>query len=79
MRYLSAEDIMAIHDEMLARFGGTKGVRDVNALSSAVGRLHTAIMVMLLKKRLLCSRVSPKTIRSLMETREQRSRPRPFS
>ncbi len=37
-RYLSAEDILAIHREMLMRFGGTDGVRDGNALSSAVGR-----------------------------------------
>ncbi|PYY10977.1 MAG: type II toxin-antitoxin system death-on-curing family toxin [Acidobacteria bacterium] len=37
-RYLSVEDILAIHEEMLARFGGIKGVRDLNALSSAVGR-----------------------------------------
>ena len=37
-RYLSVEDVLAIHDEMIARFGGIKGARDVNALSSAVGR-----------------------------------------
>jgi death on curing protein len=37
-RYLSIEDLLTIHDEMLARFGGIKGVRDQNALSSAVGR-----------------------------------------
>lgn len=39
--YLSLEDLLAIHDEMLALFGGAKGVRDANALSSAVGRLQT--------------------------------------
>lgn len=38
IRCLSVEDILTIHDEMVARFGGTKGVRDANALSSAVGR-----------------------------------------
>jgi death-on-curing protein len=37
-RYLSIEDILAIHDEMLARFGGIAGLRDANGLSSAVGR-----------------------------------------
>lgn len=37
-RYLSVEDILAIHDEMLARFGGIAGLRDANSLSSAVGR-----------------------------------------
>lgn len=37
-RYLSAEDILAVHDEMLRCFGGAGGVRDVNALNSSVGR-----------------------------------------
>ena len=37
-RYLSVEELKTIHAEMLARFGGTQGVRDPNALSSAVGR-----------------------------------------
>ncbi len=37
-RYLSVEDILLIHREMLARFGGTEGVRDMNGLSSAIGR-----------------------------------------
>jgi death-on-curing protein len=36
--YLSVEDILAIHDEMLARFGGIAGLRDANGSSSAVGR-----------------------------------------
>lgn len=40
-RYLSVEDILLIHAEMLARFGGIKGVRDPNALSSAVGRVQS--------------------------------------
>ena len=37
-RYLSVEDVLVIHAEMLARFGGIKAVRDANGLSSAVGR-----------------------------------------
>ena len=37
-RYLSIEDILTIHAELLARFGGISGVRDANGLSSAVGR-----------------------------------------
>lgn len=37
-RYLSVEDILEIHNEMLARFGGSAGVRDSNGLHSAVGR-----------------------------------------
>ena len=37
-RYLSVDDILLIHSEMLARFGGREGVRDRNALSAAAGR-----------------------------------------
>ena len=37
-RYLSVNDVLVIHQEMLRRFGGTKGVRDTNALNAAVGR-----------------------------------------
>lgn len=37
-RYLALEDILALHDELLQRFGGTAGVRDLNGLDSAVGR-----------------------------------------
>ena len=37
-RYLTLEDILAIHHELLQRFGGTAGIRDLNALDSAVGR-----------------------------------------
>lgn len=39
--YLSVIDILAIHDEMLIRFGGIAGVRDRHMLSSAVGRLQS--------------------------------------
>jgi len=37
-RYLAVEEILAIHDELIARFGGAKGVRDADGLASAVGR-----------------------------------------
>ena len=36
--YLTLEDILTIHDELLERFGGSAGLRDVNGLNSAVGR-----------------------------------------
>ena len=39
--YLSLEDILAIHKILVDRFGGITGVRDQNALDSAVGRLQT--------------------------------------
>jgi death-on-curing protein len=35
-RYLSVEDILRIHDELLSRFGGIRGIRDANGLDSAV-------------------------------------------
>jgi len=37
-RYLSLGDVLTIHEEMTARFGGVNGVRDANGLSSAIGR-----------------------------------------
>ncbi len=40
-RYLSVDDILMIHADMLSRFGGIRGMRDPNALSSAVGRLQS--------------------------------------
>jgi death on curing protein len=37
-RYLSPIEIVVIHEEMTARFGGVNGIRDSNGLNSAVGR-----------------------------------------
>lgn len=37
-RYPSLKDVLAIHDEMVAGFGGITGIRDMNDLHSAVGR-----------------------------------------
>ena len=34
--FLTVEDVLALHDEQLHRFGGTAGVRDRGALESAV-------------------------------------------
>jgi death-on-curing protein len=35
-RFLSLEDVMALHTESIDRFGGAHGVRDVGALESAL-------------------------------------------
>ena len=37
-RYLALRDILAFHADLIARFGGTLGVRDQGALESAAAR-----------------------------------------
>jgi death-on-curing protein len=41
IRYLSLQEILAIHQESITRFGGTLGVRDQGALEAAVARPQT--------------------------------------
>lgn len=36
MKYLTPEQVLAIHDQMIKRFGGSSGVRDVGLMASAV-------------------------------------------
>lgn len=38
MRYLTVEEVLLIHERVLARFGGAGGVRDYGLLQSAVER-----------------------------------------
>ena len=38
MKYLTAEQILAIHDQLIKRFGGSFGLRDVGLLESATAR-----------------------------------------
>lgn len=40
MRYLTAEEVLAIHSEIIDRYGGSHGVRDLGLLESAVARPH---------------------------------------
>ncbi len=40
-KYLSKENIIAIHHELIERFGGIQGIRDEALLESAVGRSHS--------------------------------------
>jgi death-on-curing protein len=42
MRYLTAEEILAIHDRLVETIGGSLGVRDENLLSSIAERPKTA-------------------------------------
>ena len=37
-RYLSVEQVLAVHQELVGQFGGASGVRDRGALESAVAR-----------------------------------------
>lgn len=36
--FLAREEIVAIQEQQLAKFGGTDGIRDANALDSAIGQ-----------------------------------------
>ena len=38
VKYLSPQQILAIHDQMIKRFSGSAGVRDIGLLESSVGR-----------------------------------------
>lgn len=38
MKYLTSQQVLYIHDQMIKRFGGSMGVRDIGLLESAVGR-----------------------------------------
>src|SRR5688572_20333207 len=38
VKYLSPQQVLAIHDQMIKRFGGSSGIRDVGLLESAVAR-----------------------------------------
>jgi death-on-curing protein len=40
-RYLSTENIIAIHEELIEQFGGLHGIRDESLLESAVGRCQS--------------------------------------
>lgn len=38
MKYLTPQQVIAIHDQLIKRFGGSHGIRDVGLLESAVAR-----------------------------------------
>ena len=38
MRYLSIIEILEIHDQLIATSGGSSGIRDMNALKSALSQ-----------------------------------------
>ncbi len=38
MKYLTSQQVLAIHDQAVKRFGGSNGVRDIGLVESAVGR-----------------------------------------
>lgn len=38
MKYLTPQQVLAIHDQAVKRFGGSYGVRDLGLVESAVGR-----------------------------------------
>jgi len=38
VKYLTPQQVLAIHDQMVKRFGGTPGIRDIGLVESAVAR-----------------------------------------
>ena len=40
MKYLTLEDILEIHKEVIKNTGGSEGIRDISLLDSAVARPH---------------------------------------
>lgn len=38
MKYLTVQQVLAIHDQMIIRFGGSMGLRDLGLLESALAR-----------------------------------------
>lgn len=40
-QYLTRSQILAIHRDLITRFGGREGIRDVRLVDSAIGRLET--------------------------------------
>jgi death-on-curing protein len=43
MRFLTVEEVLYIHFQMIERFGGLHGVRDIGGLESAVARPQTTV------------------------------------
>lgn len=43
MRFLTVEEVLYIHFQVIDRFGGLHGVRDTGGLKSAVARPHTTV------------------------------------
>lgn len=43
MRYLTAEEVLALHDLIIEMSGGADGIRDINLLQSAVIRPQTHV------------------------------------
>jgi len=42
IEFLTVDQVIEIHDEMLRRYGGLEGIRDVNSLHSSVFLPQTA-------------------------------------
>jgi len=43
IQYLSAEEVIAIHDALITKFGGLDGIRDRSLLESAVANPTTSV------------------------------------
>lgn len=43
VKYLSEAEVIAINEEMVAKYGGLHGVRDLGLLSGALGRMQMSV------------------------------------
>lgn len=43
VKFLSEGEVIAVNEEMVAKFGGLHGVRDLHILSSAIGRPQISV------------------------------------
>lgn len=43
IKYLSEAELIAVNEEMISRYGGLHGVKDINLLSLAVGRPQMSV------------------------------------
>ena len=58
MRYLTVEEVIALHSRIIASSGGSLGVREPNALDSAVAQPQMTFCGVDLKVLLACSTVA---------------------
>ena len=45
IKYLSEAEVVAINEEMISKYGGLHGVRDLGLLSGALGRMQTSVFL----------------------------------
>jgi hypothetical protein len=67
---IRVEDILAIHTDQIARYGGGEGIRDPGLLEAALFRPHTGYYPTLIDEAAALWKTFPRTILLLMATSE---------